>query len=495
MNQPTVLLNNYHGLAIRNFGHTCFSRAVSAHGRLVVVSDSEGPEEEREHFDAERLELPSPPMLALDSHLLFLRKDTFFRTHRVKTHLLKEARLRRRPVQRIGSVLLRGVPGLGKFRALDHLYGRRLRALPEVQRLAAAFQEFRPAVLLDVLHNNTSSALMHAAARLAGIPTCGFIQSWDKLTTKHPIHGTYDRYLVWSDAMKQELLTLYPWIRPEQVYATGSPQFDYYYYPGYVLSREELCRRLGLDPRRPILTYTTVSVGYSNGEEQVLEMLIRALQNIRGAEMPNLVIRPRPNPLTPNQDRFCALERMAPGRVHVMDADWSVRQSCDGISAWGIPNHEDMVRYTSLMRHTDVGLAISSTTVLEWLLCDRPVVNLCFDPLNPAEPDPVTRWMVEFTHYRAIREGPGVAFTEGLMPALHWIHQYLENPSLHAEGRRQMRRELLGWQDGHSAHHVAGRVLEMMGAPRALELCPQSKPIDPAALLPALSDPRRVVLV
>lgn len=493
--KPTVLLNNYHGLAIRNYGHTHFPQAVAPHGRLVVVSDSDGPEQEREDFDAERLELRCSPGTTLDSHLLFLRKDAFFRTHRVKTHLLKEARLKRRPVQQIASLLLRSAPGLGKFRALDRLYGRRLRALPEVQQLAHAFAEHRPAVLLDVLHNNTSSALLYSAAKLAGIQTCGFIQSWDKLTTKHPIHGTYDRYLVWSEAMKQELLTLYPWVRPEQVFATGSPQFDYYYYPGYVLSRDELCRRLGLDPNRPILTYTTVSVGYSAGEERVLEMLIRALQSIRGAEMPNVVIRPRPNPLTPNQERFCSLDRLAPGRIHVMDAGWNVRQSCDGESCWGIPDHEDMVRYTSLMRHTDVGLAISSTTVLEWLLCDRPVVNLCFDPDNPSEPDPVTRWMVEFTHYRSIREGPGVAFTEGLMPALHWIHRYLENPTLHAEGRRTMRRELLGCQDGRSASHVAGRVLELAGVPRALELCPKQKPFDPAALLPEVPGQRGVLLV
>jgi hypothetical protein len=483
MEEPTVLLNNYHGLAIRNFGHTRFPQAVARYGKLVVLSDSDGPECEQTDFGAERLEMPVYQEAPLDQLLLFLRKDTFFRHHRVETHLLKEARLRRRPVQRIPSMLLRAVPGLGKFRALDGLYGKRLRDLPETRRLARQLQAFRPGVLLDILHNNTSGALLCAAARLAGIKTCGFIQSWDKLTTKYPIHGEYDRYLVWSEAMKQELLSLYPWVRPDQVFATGSPQFDYYYDPHYLLSRNELCRRLSLDPRRRILTYTTVSVGYSRGEERVLELLIRALLRLRGRAMPNVVIRPRPNPLTPNQDRFRSLERLAPGLVRVMDAGWSIRRSYDGASSWGIPDEEDMIRYTSLMRHTDVGLAISSTTVLEWLLCDRPVVNICFNPDDPAEPDPASRWMVGFTHYRAIREGPGVTFTEGLTPAVCAISRYLDQPELHAAGRREMRRELLGWQDGRAAEHVAGRTLELAGATAAVELCPPAPPSDPAALL------------
>lgn len=491
MRAPTVLLNNYHGLAIRNFGHTRFPQAVAQHGRLVVLSDSDGPECEQVDFGAERLEMPLHHETAFESLLLFLRKDTFFRHHRVETHLLKEARLQRRPVQRIPSLLLRTLPGLTKFRVLDRIYGRRMRALPATRRLARKLEAHRPGVFLDILHNNTSGSVLRAAADLAGIRTCGFIQSWDKLTTKYPIHGEYDRYLVWSEAMKTELLRLYPWVRPEQVVPTGSPQFDYYYNPDYLLTRSELCHRLSLDPHRPILTYTTVSVGYSSGEERVLELLIQALLRLRGRAMPNVVIRPRPNPLTPNQDRFRSLERLAPGRVRVMNAGWSIRNSYDGVNSWGIPDEEDMVRYTSLMRHTDVGLAISSTTVLEWLLCDRPVVNICFNPDEPAEPDPASRWMVGFTHYRAIREGPGVAFTEGLMPALRAITRYLDNPSLHAEGRQVMRQQLLGWQDGRSAEHVAGRVLELAGAPGALALCPEAPPADPATLLQPLPNTTR----
>jgi hypothetical protein len=279
------------------------------------------------------------------------------------------------------------------------------------------------------------------------------------------------------------------------VVPTGSPQFDYYYDPAYLLTRDELCRALRIDPDRPILTYTTVSVGYSAGEERVLAILIRSLRDRYGRRMPNFVIRPRPNPLAPDRDRFQPLEDLAPGVVRVMDCAWGKRRGYDGVTEWGAPNWEDMVHYSSLMRHTDVGLAISSTTVLEWLLCDRPVVNFCFDPNDPARPDPVSRWMVGFTHYRFVREGPGVAFTEGLEPAVCWIDRYLRDPSLHAVGRRQMRMEALGCQNGRNAERVAAEVLALAGCADAREGLSTRCPHDPAAALPPMPRSNEAVLI
>jgi CDP-glycerol glycerophosphotransferase (TagB/SpsB family) len=175
-----------------------------------------------------------------------------------------------------------------------------------------------------------------------------------------------------------------------------------------------------------------------------------------------------------------------------MRSGWQKRRGYDGVTEWGVPDREDMVRYTSLMRHTDVGLAVSSTTVLEWLLCDRPVVNFCFDPDDPSRPDPVSRWMVGFTHYRFVREGPGVAFTEGLQPALDWIDRCLREPSFHAEGRRQMRQQVLGWQDGRNAERVAREVLRVAGVNVPP---PDPPPSDPALLLPPVACKRQEVLV
>ncbi len=489
MSEPvTLVLCNYRGMAVRNFGMSRFPEAISREGRLVVLSDSAGEEYEQLDFGAERLPYPA---CEVDNYLLFLLKDSFFRAHGIKTHLMKEERLKRRPAQRLGSLAVRAMPGISGFRALDRYAGLRLRRSQPVRELAAKLRELRPCVLLDVLHNTIAGAGPLEAARLAGVPACGFVHSWDKLTTKQPIHGEYDRYFVWGDPMKQELLQLYPWTPPEHVIPTGTPQFDFYYDSRYLLSREELCRALRVDPNRPLLTYATVSTGYSAGEERVLARLIRALQEKYGRDVPNLIIRPRPDPVNGDAERFAPLEALDPERVRVMRSDWIIRPGSTPGTKWGRANEVDQVRYTSLVRHTDVGLAISSTVVLEWLLCDRPVVSFCFDPDNPSRPDPTSRWMVEFTHYRFVREGPGVAFAEALQPTLVAIDRFLKDPSHLSEGRRRMRCEVTGYQDGHAAGRIA---MEALNLSRQAPF-PQLRrlgAVDPASLLPPVS-PLRVL--
>ncbi|HEU4753329.1 MAG TPA: hypothetical protein VFU47_09500, partial [Armatimonadota bacterium] len=141
---PTVILNNYHGLAIRTFGHTAFPRAIRDFGRLLVLSDSEGPQAEQEDFGAERLEFRTPAPTAFETMLLYLRKDAFYQAHRTETHLLKERRLSRRWSQRLPAACVRALPGLSGFRLLDRLYGVYLRSRPETRALTRVLQAQRP---------------------------------------------------------------------------------------------------------------------------------------------------------------------------------------------------------------------------------------------------------------------------------------------------------------------------------------------------------------
>ena len=63
------------------------------------------------------------------------------------------------------------------------------------------------------------------AAKDLGIPTSCFIFSWDNLPKATKIVET-DQYLVWSEYMKDELKSYYPYISETQIKITGSPQFE-----------------------------------------------------------------------------------------------------------------------------------------------------------------------------------------------------------------------------------------------------------------------------
>ena len=63
------------------------------------------------------------------------------------------------------------------------------------------------------------------AAKDLGIPTACFIFSWDNLPKATMVVDT-DYYFVWSTHMKKELLFYYPSINADQVFVTGTPQFE-----------------------------------------------------------------------------------------------------------------------------------------------------------------------------------------------------------------------------------------------------------------------------
>ena len=96
--------------------------------------------------------------------------------------------------------------------------------------------------------------LPNLVAKRMGIKTAAFVFSWDNLTSRSRIFVPYDFYLMWNEQMKAQLLAQYPFLQAEQVLVTGTPQFDFHFKPELRLSRDELCQRIGLEPRRPLHT-------------------------------------------------------------------------------------------------------------------------------------------------------------------------------------------------------------------------------------------------
>src|SRR5262249_8245450 len=120
------------------------------------------------------------------------------------------------------------------------------------------YAEIKPDLVFNGSHiHGKAGFLPIRVASKMGIPTAGFIFSWDNLTSRSRILEPYNDYLVWHSPMRAQLRSIYPEIAPEHVHITGTPQLDYHIKDEYHWIREELCAHLGLDPDRKIVLYTT----------------------------------------------------------------------------------------------------------------------------------------------------------------------------------------------------------------------------------------------
>ncbi len=348
--------------------------------------------------------------------------------------------LRRRLVKTAAS-LLANSPSLHALTALENRLSYSLRPTRSFDEL---FERLRPDLVFNGSHiHGRAGELPIRVAKAMGIPTAGFIFSWDNLTSRSRIFAPYDHYLVWHEPMRRQLLEIYPKVKAERVSVTGTPQFDFHLKPDLELSREELCRRIGIDPERPFVLYTTGISNHFFEEHRHVEQVIRLLGELDLPKKPQLVVRTYVKGTSPE---MLELSRQNLPDVVFPEVLWEPR--------WQTPLFEDLALYSNLLRHTALGINAASTVSLELLLFDKPVINLDFDPPGSNLP-----WAlgyqrhIRFDHYWPVAQSGAVMVAKSDADMAEMLHRGLTDP----RGGIQARQDFLGGMFGDTLDGASGR--------------------------------------
>ncbi|MGH9949766.1 MAG: hypothetical protein ACRD6X_21570, partial [Pyrinomonadaceae bacterium] len=212
------------------------------------------------------------------------------------------------------------------------------------------FKIIKPKLVFNASHVHSRNAMQAVeAAQWLGIPTATFIFSWDNLTSQGRITLPYDYFIVWNESLKRQLLEMYEWIKPENVFITGTPQFDSHFQSNFYLSREEYCEQVGADSKRPIVLYTTGMANHMPGEPEIVEGIADILADLPEEKRPQLLVRVYAKDLT---GRF---EKLRLDRPDILFADpiWEPE--------WLTPKPEDSVALVNALRHSALGINVAST--------------------------------------------------------------------------------------------------------------------------------------
>lgn len=334
---------------------------------------------------------------------------------------------------------------------------RRLLAYERSPEATRRLAQRRPDVLFTTGPHRYEEPAVVASAKRLGIPTLALITSWDNLTTKNRMPFRHDGYVVWSEGMRDELHELYPASRDVPTYAVGAPQFDVFFRDGYHESRAAFCVRVGLDPARPFILYALGSPNFlreHHGAVFLAERLARG-------ELGDVQLLVRPHPLFDNGEEARAFDRFGPdvrvqrtGQVGTPTAARSQREA-------------DIVDWVNSFRHADVVVNLSSTATVDASICDRPVVNLDYDP-EPGQPNQALvrdvnhRW----PHFKPVAESEGLWLVDSPAAMVAAVRRYLATPELHREGRRWIARHVCGYVDGRSGERMAHAVLDFAAQAR-----------------------------
>jgi hypothetical protein len=338
--------------------------------------------------------------------------------------------------------------GLAALSWTERVSSRWLRPTDDYVQL---FRTIRPDLVFNASHVHSELAIQPVqAAQWLGIPTATFIFSWDNLTSQGRIIRPYDHYLVWNEHLRAQLLQMYPGVQPAQVSVTGTPQFDFHFREQFHWSRAEFCRRVGADPSRPIVLYTTGMANHMPGEPRLVERLADQLGEMREFGPPQLLVRVYPKDLT---NRFEPLKRARPD-ILFPHIPW--------VASHWTPLPDDAPILTNMIRHAAVGVNVASTVSLELCMFGKPVINVGYNPegVDPADLDYARYY--QFEHYKTVVDSGAVtvARSEQEMTALlrRALAGHDDSPERGAAFLEWMFGDTL---DGRSAGRVAERLVAL----------------------------------
>jgi hypothetical protein len=242
-------------------------------------------------------------------------------------------------------------------------------------------------------------------------------------------------------------------IQPEggtQGYVTGFSKLDAFF--SGELDRDDILRKVGVDPAKPTLLYTPTG-GKKNSLEVMGEEVIRLLGEQGGW---NLLIKPHDHPKK-KIDWFYKLARYESDRVKVV-RDW------------------DVVPY---LFAADLLISDASSTVVEYTLLDRPIVFL--DVPKLLEKIIERGGFLDLETYGQ-KIGTRVAAPEGVVAC---VRDALAHPEREREVRQAMAKDVFH-DPGHAAERVRDVILFAAGVADSL---PASiNKLEPTAEIAEIAD-------
>lgn len=306
-------------------------------------------------------------------------------------------------------------------------------ASPASSTLTSLLTEVAPQVMLvspTIWPKDLVEADYIHAARCMGIPTLGYVNSWDNLTSKGTVHVLPDQFMVWNEPMAREAVDLH--LVPEGIIRiTGAPHLDHFFAMRATATRDEICADMGCPADRPYVMYLCSSRTLVKSETDLVTRLATEIARQLPGRTPMLVVRPHPTNPAPWADYE------HPGVVvYPRGGD-----QADSPESWQ--------QYFNQLALGSCAFGLNSTAFLEAVVAGRPCLTIVADEFWAAQG--------RTGHFRHLIKGDFLEVASDVASATQRIARIIDG----ADEKRQQRLEFVRWflrpcgLDRPAAHVVA----------------------------------------
>jgi hypothetical protein len=244
------------------------------------------------------------------------------------------------------------------------------------------------------------------AAQQLGILTATFIFSWDNLPKATMVVET-DYYFVWSDHMKLELLYYYPYVREEQVFVTGTPQFEPHYDKSNLLSREVFFKNNGLHLNKKYICYSGDDSTTCPDDPKYLSDVATAVRQLNSAgNSLGIIFRRCPVDFS---DRFDEVLENNKDIINVIAPKWE--KTGEG---WNtvLPLHTDLNLQINTIYHTEMVINLGSSMVFDYVAHKKPCAFINYDVTKKVLQNWSVTKIYKYIHFRSMPNNNSVLWID-----------------------------------------------------------------------------------
>jgi len=226
----------------------------------------------------------------------------------------------------------------------------------------------KPDLIFCTTQRATQAISALLAAKDLGIPTVAFVYSWDNVPKAMQVVET-DYYCVWSNLMKHEVLKYYPFIKKEQVFVTGTPQFEPHFDTNLVQSRQDFFEQNNLDIDKKYICFSGDDETTSPLDQYYLKDLANVVRNLNSkGENLGIIYRKCPVDFT---DRYNSVIEENKDNITVLDPIWKQVGT-----QWNevLPTKEDFKMLYNVCEHSEFVTNVCSSTVFDFVLHNKPCI-------------------------------------------------------------------------------------------------------------------------
>jgi hypothetical protein len=366
----------------------------------------------------------------------------------------EESDWKHRFLRRVASVANKLIPNVN----IDRVVFRLIQQYGYCRESLRRFEESRLSAVISMVPFAPLQMSTVAAARKLGIPVIAYITSWDNLTTKTRLMADYDGYIVWSEAMKNELLEFHPHANGKPVHVVGAPQYDVLTNSKYFVSRESFLASQGLTSDRKTVVYCLGSPNFIKEDFGTLEFLEEIGEDLRN----DLQVIVRLHPGFYEKD-YKIIPQISERFENVV-----VQGNEKYFDRIPVQPETSIIEWVNTFRHADVVINLASTVTVDACIFDRPVININYDA-EPGSPNHqlVTEINERWNHFSPIAKSGGVWNVDSTAELLVALRGYLDNPELHGEGRQRIVEHVCGRVDGRAGSRMAMALSDMFSGQAA----------------------------